>query len=188
MKRQMSCSNCFVCHLQCLVWDYDSRGKHDFIGEFYTNFKEMQKISLGNKVRSFEPYGDVWYRPSPFPTGGPEWIQEMSRPFYCTCVIKVSLPQCHFQFQRRPCGLFCVSEGHVGVHQSKVQAEEKELQELGSGYSQRSQGKSRPVCVHINTFDNDDVWTWSIIFILALIIWFLLPIRINVHNRVSKWK
>lgn len=35
---------------QCLVWDYDSRGKHDFIGEFYTSFREMQKISSGNKV------------------------------------------------------------------------------------------------------------------------------------------
>lgn len=35
---------------QCLVWDYDSRGKHDFIGEFYTTFREMQKISSGNKV------------------------------------------------------------------------------------------------------------------------------------------
>uniref|UniRef100_A0A8C9VN19 Copine 7 n=1 Tax=Scleropages formosus TaxID=113540 RepID=A0A8C9VN19_SCLFO len=36
--------------LKCLVWDYDSRGKHDFIGEFYTTFREMQKATVGNKV------------------------------------------------------------------------------------------------------------------------------------------
>ncbi|KAM4833484.1 copine-7 [Thomomys bottae] len=29
--------------LKCLVWDYDSRGKHDFIGDFATTFEEMQK-------------------------------------------------------------------------------------------------------------------------------------------------
>uniref|UniRef100_A0A672UDQ9 C2 domain-containing protein n=1 Tax=Strigops habroptila TaxID=2489341 RepID=A0A672UDQ9_STRHB len=26
------------------LWDYDSRGKHDFIGEFFTTFEEMQKL------------------------------------------------------------------------------------------------------------------------------------------------
>ncbi|XP_010789837.1 copine-7 [Notothenia coriiceps] len=36
--------------LKCLVWDYDSRGKHDFIGEFYATFRDMQNISSGNKV------------------------------------------------------------------------------------------------------------------------------------------
>uniref|UniRef100_A0A8C7TLK1 Copine VII n=1 Tax=Oncorhynchus mykiss TaxID=8022 RepID=A0A8C7TLK1_ONCMY len=43
-----------VCHClvvsQCLVWDSDSRGKHDFIGEFYATFREMQKIGGGSKV------------------------------------------------------------------------------------------------------------------------------------------
>lgn len=43
-----------LCLLQCLVWDYDSRGKHDFIGEFYATFREMQKISSGNKVSAGE--------------------------------------------------------------------------------------------------------------------------------------
>uniref|UniRef100_A0AAR2L5E8 C2 domain-containing protein n=1 Tax=Pygocentrus nattereri TaxID=42514 RepID=A0AAR2L5E8_PYGNA len=41
--------------LRCLVWDYDSRGKHDFIGEFYATFKEMQKVSGGNKVSERDP-------------------------------------------------------------------------------------------------------------------------------------
>ncbi|KAJ8340103.1 hypothetical protein SKAU_G00347360 [Synaphobranchus kaupii] len=36
--------------LKCLVWDYDSRGKHDFIGEFYATFREMQRIGGGEKV------------------------------------------------------------------------------------------------------------------------------------------
>ncbi|XP_054566482.1 copine-7 [Eptesicus fuscus] len=29
--------------LKCLVWDHDSRGKHDFIGEFTTTFAEMRR-------------------------------------------------------------------------------------------------------------------------------------------------
>lgn len=48
-KRENSQQWC-LCVPQCLVWDYDSRGKHDFIGEFYATFREMQKISSGNKV------------------------------------------------------------------------------------------------------------------------------------------
>uniref|UniRef100_A0A670YYJ8 Copine-7 n=1 Tax=Pseudonaja textilis TaxID=8673 RepID=A0A670YYJ8_PSETE len=37
--------------LRCVVFDYDSRGKHDFIGEFYTTFEEMQKATGGNKIQ-----------------------------------------------------------------------------------------------------------------------------------------
>lgn len=54
---------CCFCVLQCLVWDYDSRGKHDFIGEFYATFREMQKISSGNKVSKWRG-GAEWRRDS----------------------------------------------------------------------------------------------------------------------------
>ncbi|KAM9046596.1 LOW QUALITY PROTEIN: copine-7 [Megaptera novaeangliae] len=37
-----SLCSCELRPLKCLVWDYDSRGKHDFIGEFSTTFAEMQ--------------------------------------------------------------------------------------------------------------------------------------------------
>ncbi len=38
-------------------------------------------------------------------------------------------------------------EGHMGLHQSKIQTEEEELQELWVGYSQWSQGTSLTVYV-----------------------------------------
>ncbi|XP_012891110.1 PREDICTED: copine-7 [Dipodomys ordii] len=37
--------------LKCLVWDYDSRGKHDFIGDFTTTFAEMQKAFQENQAQ-----------------------------------------------------------------------------------------------------------------------------------------
>uniref|UniRef100_A0A8C4QGX5 Copine-4 n=1 Tax=Eptatretus burgeri TaxID=7764 RepID=A0A8C4QGX5_EPTBU len=37
--------------LKCRVWDWDSNGKHDFIGEFYTNFHEILGAQDGNKVQ-----------------------------------------------------------------------------------------------------------------------------------------
>ncbi|XP_056141591.1 copine-4 [Lampris incognitus] len=37
--------------LQCLVWDWDSNGKHDFIGEFEATFKEMRGAMDGRQVQ-----------------------------------------------------------------------------------------------------------------------------------------
>ncbi|GCB79612.1 hypothetical protein scyTo_0017921 [Scyliorhinus torazame] len=36
--------------LKCLIWDYDTRGKHDYIGEFYTTFEQMRKAMGENKI------------------------------------------------------------------------------------------------------------------------------------------
>lgn len=38
-----------VCLHQCTVWDWDSNGKHDFIGEFQTTYKEMMKAEQEGK-------------------------------------------------------------------------------------------------------------------------------------------
>ncbi|KAI4883292.1 hypothetical protein NFI96_021022 [Prochilodus magdalenae] len=36
--------------LKCTVWDWDSNGKHDFIGEFSTTFKEMKAAMEGKQL------------------------------------------------------------------------------------------------------------------------------------------
>ncbi|XP_036848444.1 copine-4 isoform X4 [Manis javanica] len=37
--------------LKCIVWDWDSNGKHDFIGEFASTFKEMRGAMEGKQVQ-----------------------------------------------------------------------------------------------------------------------------------------
>ncbi|XP_051948838.1 copine-4 [Xyrauchen texanus] len=37
--------------LRCTVWDWDSNGKHDFIGEFQTTFKEMKSAMDGKQLQ-----------------------------------------------------------------------------------------------------------------------------------------
>ncbi|XP_024120647.1 copine-4 isoform X2 [Oryzias melastigma] len=37
--------------LQCTVWDWDSNGKHDYIGEFEASFKEMKGAIDGRQVQ-----------------------------------------------------------------------------------------------------------------------------------------
>lgn len=40
---------------QCIVWDWDSNGKHDFIGEFSSTFKEMRGAMEGRQVSGNHP-------------------------------------------------------------------------------------------------------------------------------------
>ncbi|KAK7898672.1 hypothetical protein WMY93_019525 [Mugilogobius chulae] len=37
--------------LKCTVWDWDSNGKHDFIGEFQTTFKELRAEQEGKQIQ-----------------------------------------------------------------------------------------------------------------------------------------
>uniref|UniRef100_A0A8C9VYB4 Copine 4 n=1 Tax=Scleropages formosus TaxID=113540 RepID=A0A8C9VYB4_SCLFO len=41
--------------LKCIVWDWDSNGKHDFIGEFQTTFKEMRGAMDGRQWECINP-------------------------------------------------------------------------------------------------------------------------------------
>ncbi|KAJ8395212.1 hypothetical protein AAFF_G00034140 [Aldrovandia affinis] len=45
------CSGDHDRELKCTVWDWDSNGKHDFIGEFQTTFKDMRGALDGKQVQ-----------------------------------------------------------------------------------------------------------------------------------------
>ncbi|XP_064411004.1 copine-4 isoform X2 [Latimeria chalumnae] len=45
------CSGDHDRRLKCIVWDWDSNGKHDFIGEFSSTFKEMRGAIDGRQVQ-----------------------------------------------------------------------------------------------------------------------------------------
>ncbi|XP_044151383.1 copine-4 [Bufo gargarizans] len=45
------CSGDHERKLKCIVWDWDSNGKHDFIGEFSSTFKEMRGAMEGRQVQ-----------------------------------------------------------------------------------------------------------------------------------------
>ncbi|XP_056597825.1 copine-4 [Triplophysa dalaica] len=45
------CSGDHERELRCTVWDWDSNGKHDFIGEFQTTFKEMKSAMDGKQMQ-----------------------------------------------------------------------------------------------------------------------------------------
>ncbi|XP_053303438.1 LOW QUALITY PROTEIN: copine-4-like [Pleuronectes platessa] len=45
------CSGDHDRELKCTVWDWDSNGKHDFIGEYQTTFKEMRAEQEGKQLQ-----------------------------------------------------------------------------------------------------------------------------------------
>ncbi|XP_055075182.1 copine-4 [Misgurnus anguillicaudatus] len=45
------CSGDHERELRCTVWDWDSNGKHDFIGEFQTTFKDMKSAMDGKLIQ-----------------------------------------------------------------------------------------------------------------------------------------
>ncbi|XP_070254462.1 copine-7 isoform X1 [Myotis yumanensis] len=61
--------------LKCLVWDHDSRGKHDFIGEFTTTFAEMQRALAEDQVRLGEPVRPGFKGPLGAAAPGRRWAR-----------------------------------------------------------------------------------------------------------------
>ncbi|KAF4077747.1 hypothetical protein AMELA_G00211500 [Ameiurus melas] len=49
------CSGDHERELKCTVWDWDSNGKHDFIGEYQTTFKEMKTAMDGKQWECINP-------------------------------------------------------------------------------------------------------------------------------------
>ncbi|XP_034154250.2 copine-4 [Pangasianodon hypophthalmus] len=45
------CSGDHERELKCTVWDWDSNGKHDFIGEFQTTFKDLKTAMDGKQIQ-----------------------------------------------------------------------------------------------------------------------------------------
>uniref|UniRef100_A0A8C9C0F7 C2 domain-containing protein n=1 Tax=Phocoena sinus TaxID=42100 RepID=A0A8C9C0F7_PHOSS len=45
--------------LTCIVWDWDSHGRHDFIGEFTSTFKEMRGVMEGKQKKNYKNSGIV---------------------------------------------------------------------------------------------------------------------------------
>ncbi|XP_058869116.1 copine-4 isoform X2 [Acipenser ruthenus] len=44
--------------LKCIVWDWDSNGKHDFIGEYHSTFKEMRGAMEGRQIHKMHSFLD----------------------------------------------------------------------------------------------------------------------------------
>nr|XP_025036081.1 copine-6-like [Pelodiscus sinensis] len=42
--------------IRCVVYDYNTSGKHDYIGEFTTTFREMQEVSSGKEAAPLSPF------------------------------------------------------------------------------------------------------------------------------------